>query len=149
LHHDNSENSFLDWEEAWDNVRKVLKLDTDMPAPPIPGQASAQSSTTQSQTLQSTAKRKTADEGSDVEMDDGRDEAKRTKTEGDQISLVAQTSPATDSTLLYAQTAASFIPFLETRDLVTPKMPSPEEMETVLLQLRKKALVEEYFGHEK
>jgi len=82
-------------------------------------------------------------------MDDGRDEAKRTKTEGDQTLLVTQTSPTADSALLHAQTAASFIPFLETQDLVTPKMPSPEEMESVLLQLRKKALVEEYFGHEK
>jgi len=83
-------------------------------------------------------------------MDDRRDEAKRTKTGKDPAPVVAQTSAtATDPALLHAQTAASFIPFLETQDLVSPKMPSPEEMETVLLQLRKKALVEEYFGHEK
>lgn len=139
-----------DWEEAWGNVCEVLGLDPDTPAPPIPGQASTQPSNVQLQTPQSTAKRKTADEGSDVEMDDRRDEAKRTKTGNDPAPVVAQISAtATDPALLHAQTAASFIPFLETQDLVSPKMPSPEEMETVLLQLRKKALVEEYFGHEK
>ncbi|KXN89206.1 Pre-mRNA-splicing factor ISY1 [Leucoagaricus sp. SymC.cos] len=139
-----------DWDEAWSNVRETLGLDSDAPTPPIPGQASSQPSHAQSQVSTTTAKRKTADDGSDIEMDDPRDDSKRSKTEGDSTSEITQT-PATslDPALLYAQTAASFIPFLEAEHLLPPKMPSREEMESVLLQLRKKALVEEYFGDEK
>jgi pre-mRNA-splicing factor ISY1 len=105
----------------------------------------------QPQPSQTTAKRKTADDESDLEMDGGtRDESKRTKTDGDLASTVAQTaSTTTNPVLLHAQTAASFIPFLDAEHLLPPKVPSREEMETVLLQLRKKALVEEYFGDEK
>jgi pre-mRNA-splicing factor ISY1 len=45
-----------------------------------------------------------------------------------------------------AAAAASIVPFLTTADLMPPKMPTREEMEGILLALRKKALVEEYFG---
>jgi pre-mRNA-splicing factor ISY1 len=51
-----------------------------------------------------------------------------------------------DQARVHAQAAASYIPFLTTEDLLPPKMPTREEMETVLLELRKQALVEEYFG---
>lgn len=150
-HMDGLLTSLSDWEQAFINVCETLGLPPDTPVPPIPGQASAQPSLTQPQiTSQATAKRKTADGESDVEMDSSRDETKRTKTEGDSDSASAQTPAATaDSTRLHAQTAASFIPFLQTEHLLPPKMPSRQEMESILLQLRKKALVEEYFGEEK
>ena len=48
---------------------------------------------------------------------------------------------------LHAQAAASYIPFLSPEDLLQPKMPTRQEMDQVLLELRKKALVEEYFGN--
>jgi pre-mRNA-splicing factor ISY1 len=140
---------WLDWEETWNNVCATLELSSDAPVPPIPGQASAQPSHSQPQLSQNITKRKTADDGSDIEMDGSRDESKRTKTEGDLISPVAQTPATKDPAFLHAQTAASFIPFLETQHLLPPKMPSREEMESVLLQLRKESLVEEYFGEDK
>lgn len=46
----------------------------------------------------------------------------------------------------FANATAAFIPFLSPDELLPPKMPSREDMETFLLGLRKKALVEEYFG---
>lgn len=55
----------------------------------------------------------------------------------------------TDQAYLHAQAAASYIPFLTTESLLPPKMPTRQEMEQVLLALRKEALVEEYFGGEK
>ncbi|KAJ7744788.1 Isy1-like splicing factor [Mycena maculata] len=51
-------------------------------------------------------------------------------------------------TLLHAQTAASYIPFLTPAMLLAPVLPTAAETEAVLLALRKKALVEEYFGAE-
>lgn len=54
-----------------------------------------------------------------------------------------------DATALqYARTTAAYIPFLSADDLVPPKMPTQQEMEKFLLDLRKKALVEEYFGEQ-
>ncbi len=55
-------------------------------------------------------------------------------------------STAADTMLQSARAAAAFIPFLSPEELLPPKMPSREEMESVLLDLRKKALVQEYFG---
>ncbi|KAK7460429.1 NineTeen Complex (NTC) component [Stygiomarasmius scandens] len=48
----------------------------------------------------------------------------------------------------HAQAAAAYISFLDTPDLLPPKMPTRAEMEGVLLDLKKKALVEEYFGND-
>lgn len=56
------------------------------------------------------------------------------------------TAAPTDAALLHARTTAAYIPFLSTDDLLPPKMPTTQEMEQFLLELRKKALVEEYFG---
>ncbi|KAF5367140.1 hypothetical protein D9758_003877 [Tetrapyrgos nigripes] len=58
-------------------------------------------------------------------------------------------SNATDNpAFAQAQAAASYISFLDTENLLPPKMPSRTEMEGVLLELKKKALVEEYFGND-
>jgi pre-mRNA-splicing factor ISY1 len=45
-----------------------------------------------------------------------------------------------------AAAAASLVPFLSAADLLPPTLPTRAEMDGVLLALRKKALVEEYFG---
>ncbi|KAI0791479.1 Isy1-like splicing factor [Irpex lacteus] len=59
------------------------------------------------------------------------------------------TAATPDATALqYARTTAAYIPFLSADDLVPPKMPTQQEMEKFLLDLRKKALVEEYFGEQ-
>ncbi|KAJ7647480.1 Isy1-like splicing factor [Roridomyces roridus] len=51
-----------------------------------------------------------------------------------------------DQALANARAAAAYISFLTPEMLVAPKLPTPAETEQVLLELRKKALVEEYFG---
>jgi pre-mRNA-splicing factor ISY1 len=53
---------------------------------------------------------------------------------------------ARDMARAAAAAAASLIPFLSPTDLMPPKLPTREEMDGVLLALRKKALVDEYFG---
>jgi pre-mRNA-splicing factor ISY1 len=139
---------YSDWEEAFANVRETLGLPSDTLVPPIPGQVSAQPSVTQSSTTsQANGKRKTTDGDSDNGMNGTRDDSKRTRTEGESEPTTVQTPSTTvDSARLHAQTAASFIPFLQTEHLLPPKILSHDEMESILLQLRKKALVEEYFG---
>ncbi|KAG8847426.1 NineTeen Complex (NTC) component [Serendipita sp. 405] len=42
--------------------------------------------------------------------------------------------------------ASSFIPFLTPEQLAPPKLPTKEEMETILLELRKRTLLQEYLG---
>ncbi|KAJ7078325.1 Isy1-like splicing factor [Mycena belliarum] len=54
----------------------------------------------------------------------------------------------TDQALLHARAAAAYISFLTPAMLAPPALPTAQEMEAVLLALRKKALVEEYFGEE-
>lgn len=61
-------------------------------------------------------------------------------------SKVANPRPEGDKVRIHAQVAASHIHFLTTEDLLPPKMPTRDEMEAVLLGIRKQALVEEYFG---
>lgn len=57
-------------------------------------------------------------------------------------------SADTDPAKAHAQAAAAYIPFLTADNLLPPKLPTREEMEKVLLALRKQALVEEYFGND-
>lgn len=52
-----------------------------------------------------------------------------------------------DVAAAHARAAAAFIPFLSAEDLTAPKMPGKEQMEAFLLDLQKRALVEEYFGN--
>ncbi|TFL07413.1 pre-mRNA-splicing factor ISY1 [Pterulicium gracile] len=59
------------------------------------------------------------------------------------------TDAEVEKSRLYARQAASYISFLQEEHLMAPKMPTREEMEQILLKLRKQALVEEYFGDEK
>ena len=59
------------------------------------------------------------------------------------------TKPAANAqAYAHAQAAASHISFLRPEDLLSPTMLTREEMDEVILALRKKALVEEYFGVE-
>ncbi|KAJ7477981.1 pre-mRNA-splicing factor ISY1 [Mycena galericulata] len=68
---------------------------------------------------------------------------------GDGDVVMSSTDGAdADQTLRNAKAAAAYIPFLTAEMLVPPKMPTSAETEAVLLELRKKALVEEYFGDE-
>ncbi|KZP10619.1 hypothetical protein FIBSPDRAFT_962928 [Athelia psychrophila] len=51
-----------------------------------------------------------------------------------------------DPQAIHARAAAACIPFLTPADLLPPVLPTHKETEGVLLGLRKRALVEEYFG---
>lgn len=75
------------------------------------------------------------------------DESKKAKTAPDATAGKPGAEPSTaDASRLHAQAAAAYIPFLDVEHLLPPKLPTHSEMEGVLLALRKKALVEEYFG---
>lgn len=118
-----------EWEEQYSNLRETLGLSSDdLVTPSLPGVQSPIPSTN----------RKSTDRDGDVNMstDEGPDHSKPTTSPG----------PEADQARIHAQAAASYIPFLTTEYLLPPKMPTREEMEAVLLGLRKQALVEEYFG---
>lgn len=83
--------------------------------------------------VSSTAKRKAVDGDVDVQMADG--------GAGNSSESQAQAQAR-----VHAEAAAAYIPFLTADNLLPPTLPTREEMEAVLLDLRKKALVEEYFG---
>ena len=99
--------------------------------PPLPGPSSS-------------TKRKTVDHDGDVEMGSGTEDSKRAKINSD-VTVELPTPSNVDTARLHAQAAAAYIPFLNIEHLLPPKLPTHDEMEGVLLALRKKALVEEYF----
>jgi len=94
------------------------------------------------------SKRKAASQSEDVAMDSVTvDDSKKAKTVPDGAAgKTVVGPPAADASRLHAQAAAAYIPFLDVEHLLPPKLPTHSEMEGVLLALRKKALVEEYFG---
>lgn len=125
----------------------MLDLPTDTQIPELP-RGTATSSASHESLLpgpSSSAKRKTADHDSDVEMGSGTEDSKRAKITSD-VTVEFATPSSVDTARLHAQAAAAYIPFLDIEYLVPPKLPTHDEMEGVLLALRKKALVEEYFG---
>ena len=111
----------VEYEAARANVQEVLGLSADA----IPNFSRPESA------VSSTAKRKAADGDGDVQMTDGE---------------AGNSSGSQAQARVHAEAAAAYIPFLTADNLLPPTLPSREEMESVLLDLRKKALVEEYFG---
>jgi len=148
-----------DWAEAYTNLRESLGLDTDDPIPKF--QRSQQTDGTLHVTESSTpgsaddttqSKRKHPPDG-DAEMttsSTSEEAQKRPKKDGTTASQPATGVDANGDSpaAVHARAAAAYIPFLTPDMLMPPKMPTTEEMEKVLLDLRKKALVEEYFGNE-
>ncbi|KAF8179880.1 Isy1-like splicing factor [Pholiota molesta] len=137
-----------DWEEAFINLRETLGLPSDTQAPkiPRPNVDVVPSITDSSNPPPPSSKRKAQTE--DVDMDSGGDDSKKAKTELEKTTATAVSQPSADAdaSRIHAQAAAAYIPFLDVEHLLPPKLPSHSEMEGVLLALRKKALVEEYFG---
>ncbi|KAG5651465.1 hypothetical protein H0H81_008550 [Sphagnurus paluster] len=131
-----------EWEEARSNLRDILGLPSDAPIPSVGYPGRSGTSAVQTAVQGSASKRKTDE---DVDMAEPDETPKRPKAD----APVPASSPLdSDPTYTHAAAAASYIPFLQTESLLPPKMPTRQEMETVLLALRKKALVEEYFGEE-
>jgi len=79
---------------------------------------------------------------------EGEEAAKKTSGDGNEDGPKAAASTAVnlDTALEHARVVISHVTFLDPVSLVPPKLPTREEMETILLDLCKKALVEEYFG---
>ena len=156
--------SCIDWAEAYRNLRESLGLDTDEPIPKLQrsyqgqGTLRAVDSSAPGSSDDTTQPKRKHPPDEDTEMANGGDSSltqeeasKRPKKDGS----TPLTQPATgldvdeDSpAVAHARAAAAYIPFLAPEMLMPPKMPTAEEMEKVLLDLRKKALVEEYFGNE-
>jgi len=139
-----------DWEEACLNLREALGLPEDTPTPKIP-RPTATTQVVESNSNRPPApssKRKAANQSEDVAMDSATvGDSKKAKTVPDGTTgKTAAEPPAADASRLHAQAAAAYIPFLDVEHLLPPKLPTHSEMEGVLLALRKKALVEEYFG---
>lgn len=145
------------------NLRESLDLDTDEPIPKLQrshqgqGTLHAIDSSTPTSADDSTQPKRKHPPEEDVQMADGGDasSAPADTSKRPKKGNVPQTSkqPATgvdvngDSpAAVHARAAAAYIPFLTAEMLMPPKMPTTEEMEKLLLELRKKALVDEYFG---
>ncbi|KAI0772910.1 Isy1-domain-containing protein [Trametes elegans] len=145
-----------EWEDAYNHIRTVLGLSTDEPVPPIPRPVKPLSVllTEASQTGPPETKRKAPDGDGDVEMptEASSEVAKRPRTKASQTAGSTPETGADTSTeaamLAHATRTAAYIPVLSPEILVSPKLPTREEMEKFLLELRKKALVEEYFGEQ-
>jgi len=150
-----------DWAEAYRNVRESLGLDTDEPIPkfqrPRQGQGTLHGidSSTPGNADDTTQPKRKHPPQEDVQMTDGdggpsipAETSKRPKKDGvpqpTTSGGVNEDSPAA----VHARAAAAYIPFLTAEMLMPPKLPTTQEMEKLLLDLRKKALVDEYFGDE-
>ena len=143
---------FVEWKDAYNHLRTVLGLPTDEPIPPIPRPARqvATISIDDASTGPPETKRKAPDEDGDVEMpaDSSTEVSKRAKTDGAPPPTGVSNPSSDEAMLAHAKRTAAYIPILSPEILLPPKLPTREEMEAYLLELRKKALVEEYFGDE-
>ncbi len=143
-----------EWEDAYQHLRSALGIPSDSPVPKIPRNAQNNEITPTSGVAKkstSDAKRKAPDADVDVSEENSDAESKRAKKDGSSSPHANGDAPATsseDPTLAHARTTAAYIPFLTPENLLPPKMPTRDEMEDFLLGLRKRALVEEYFGNE-
>lgn len=117
----------------------MLGLPTDEPIPPYPRVERA--AIAPSASAPAPSKRKAPDEAPDEPASapaPPADPTKRSKT-GAADSAEEATPHAR---------AAAFIPFLTPEELAPPKLPSREELEGALLALRKRGLLEDYFGED-
>ncbi|KAI0282098.1 Isy1-like splicing factor [Russula aff. rugulosa BPL654] len=141
-----------EWEEAHAHLREVLGLSSDRsPLPPIPRGTSAHSSNIPPQDnpppTTSDGKRKAPDGDGAPAPESDSELVKRSKPDAPVPTPSAVQADTPTTALAHARAAAAYIPFLSVESLLPPKMPTKEEMESVLLELRKRALVNEYFGN--
>ena len=113
-----------------------------MPAP-IDAKLEAEPKSKTKSKAKTKIKRKAAAENDDV---DGQSAAKKSKIDGEGVIDGGDvTMDETDSTLAqHAAMAATFFGVLDPESLKMPKVPTAEEMGKVLLEVRKKALRDEY-----
>ncbi|KAI8989092.1 Isy1-domain-containing protein [Trametes punicea] len=145
-----------EWEDSYNHIRNVLGLPTDEPIPPLPRPVKPLSVllTEASQTGPPEAKRKAPETDGDGDITMSAvafsDIAKRPRTDVAQAPAAATSADMSTVAAMeaHAKRTAAYVPVLSPEILMPPKLPSREEMEKFLLDLRKKALVEEYFGNE-
>ncbi|KAH7106042.1 Isy1-like splicing factor [Auriculariales sp. MPI-PUGE-AT-0066] len=142
-----------DWDEAYTNLRAALELDTDVSIPPypfVPRQTIGGGAPPDAKPSRADGKRKaaSADANDATDAPPPSEQTKRAKkaTPSAPVLIVSNSAAAVDAISPHARAAAAFIPFLTPEELSPPKLPTREEMEAVLLALRKRALLEEYFG---
>ncbi|KAK0199328.1 Isy1-like splicing factor [Desarmillaria ectypa] len=137
-----------EWEEAYINLRETLGLPNDDPIPEFPRPDVSDASLLLSHPSAAQNSKRKAEDGDADEEGSEMEDSKRSKT-GTSVPPLPRSEPSVDQAYASAHAAASYIPFLTAENLVPPKMPTRTEMDAVLLDLRKKVLVEEYFGEEK
>jgi pre-mRNA-splicing factor ISY1 len=110
----------IEWEEMCAHLRSVLGLPEDTSIPDFPLKSSKTKTSIKSVSKAISDKLKPPD------------------------AMQVDSDPQKNA----ARMLASYIPFFEPEELMPPNLPSRGEMEGVLLELRKRALVGEYFGNE-
>ncbi|KAG6834957.1 hypothetical protein H0H93_006085 [Arthromyces matolae] len=116
-------------EEAYSSLRESLGISTDEPIPKL-----TRSDHTSSSPLVDGA---SVSRGDDVDMAPP-DGDSHSKQQGQSDGSTSTPTPlAEDPAHAHAVAAASYIPFPRPEDLLPPKLPTRQEMETVLLALRK------------
>lgn len=151
-----------EYEEACANLREILGLSADHPLPSLPRSnpslPPSHLPSTNAPPQSDGAKRKAPDpsEDSHPATDDA---SKRTKANPSDATLTSDSTVALSKdpeisgaaseevVRAHATAAAAYISFLQPENLMPPVMPTKEQMEGVLLDLRKRALVDEYFGN--
>ncbi|KIY44803.1 Isy1-like splicing factor [Fistulina hepatica ATCC 64428] len=135
-----------DWKEAWNDIHEALGMPETTPIPDAPQLQTSAVSTAQANTGNTSKRKKGEDDAGDAPA---KDKAPASKKE---VPVTAdapgQSAPTAevDVARKHAEVIASYISFLSPEQLLPPKLPSHDEMESFLLNLRKQALVEEYFG---
>jgi pre-mRNA-splicing factor ISY1 len=130
-----------EWEDAYRSLLGALDLPTDVEIPKIPR---VRSEAPQPDLSSHQAKRNADEANGDIDMtlDTGDPQKQPGPADG------TSNPPIKDASLEATPSSATFIPFLDPAALQPPKLPSREDMEGVVLELRKRALVDEYFGDE-
>ncbi|TDL27912.1 Isy1-like splicing factor [Rickenella mellea] len=135
-----------EWEDAYHRLRNSLGQPEDDPIPKMPRREPHSTLDAAHPPPSTDAKRKAPNEDGDEDTEMPDEANKRTKNDAAPSSNGTVAVVDSDVMANSARAAAAFIPFLSPEDLLPPKLPTRDEMEGVLLGLRKKALVEEYFG---
>lgn len=128
-----------DWDSACARLVDALELQEDTTVPPFP-KANAPAAAASSTNAQ---KRKATDE--DVEMAGTSTEGegdKRTKLEGQSVEEGSESNGHMDAST--AAALASFFGVLDQASMEHPKQPNKEELEAILLDVRKRSLLAEY-----
>lgn len=132
----------LDWNAAFERLRQELDLPEDETPPPFPQPAPvpASASTSAAQGTSSTKrKHRAADGEQDADMEEGGGD-KRVKPS----AAVTSSDGAVSLESAAAANIANFMGVIDLTSLQPPPQPTKEEMERILLEARKKALIAEY-----